>query len=469
MKIMISLFLLTNLIVAKKVTFDEAINLTITNNKELKAKEFETKKAEQSLKEAKAYDYGRLDFAYNISRTNHAGYVFGMKLASKEATFGDFGFGHFIDNMGGLMNPITASQTKSDLLSYKPDQLNNPDARNNFEGKLTYDVPIYTGGKINTAKSMATLQISAKKSLLEYDKKKIAIEVLKAYNGAATAKNFISMLQNSLKITDRFVGTSQRLYNNQLARIIDVKQSQMARQTIRVKLQEAKAKFDVAIAYLKFLTDDKTITDVSKLVFYDRDTSTYELLKVNAIESRDDYNYMKLNTKTMKKKIALDGASSYPTIGAHLEYGLNDNTPTVDTDKDYYLGAIGLRYTIFDGDINNINKQKAKIEYMKTKTYFDYMKSGIELEVNKYYLDFKANKAQIPNKIKIENMAKDILRRTENVYNNNLNFRVNMMFLLMQFENLLKSQADLIKSKYDQTILYGKLQISSGKSLRSIK
>ncbi|OPX27217.1 MAG: hypothetical protein B1H07_02370 [Campylobacteraceae bacterium 4484_166] len=85
------------------------------------------------------------------------------------------------------------------------------------------------------------------------------------------------------------------------------------------------------------------------------------------------------------------------------------------------------------------------------------------------YLDIKANQAQIPNKIKIQNMAEDILRRTEKIYKNNLDFRTNMMFVLMQFENLLKSQADLIKSKYDQTILYGKLQISAGNSLKGLK
>lgn len=187
------------------------------------------------------------------------------------------------------------------------------------------------------------------------------------------------------------------------------------------------------------------------------------------MDNRDDYKSMQLNTQTMKEKVIFDSASAYPMVGAHIEYGLNDDTPTLDVDKDYYLGAVGLKYTIFDGQVSKINKQKAQIDYLKTRTYYEYMKSGIGLEVVKNYLDFMANQTQIPNKIKVKDMAKDILNRTENVYKNNLDFRTNMMFVLMQFENSLKAQATLIQAKYEQTVLYGKLQISTGNSLKDTR
>ncbi|MBT4707937.1 MAG: TolC family protein, partial [Campylobacteraceae bacterium] len=38
------------LIIAKTVTFQEALNLTLQNNKELKAKEYESKKSIEDLK-----------------------------------------------------------------------------------------------------------------------------------------------------------------------------------------------------------------------------------------------------------------------------------------------------------------------------------------------------------------------------------------------------------------------------------
>ncbi|MBT3882720.1 MAG: TolC family protein, partial [Campylobacteraceae bacterium] len=46
------------LIIAKTVTFQEALNLTLQNNKELKAKEYESKKSIEDLKEAQGYKKG---------------------------------------------------------------------------------------------------------------------------------------------------------------------------------------------------------------------------------------------------------------------------------------------------------------------------------------------------------------------------------------------------------------------------
>ena len=124
MRQMVFIVCLSILAIAKSITFDEALNQTIKNNKELKAKEFDSKKAIKELKEAKGYNFGKLEFIENISRTNNAGHVFGMKLASREASFGDFGFNEF--DMSGQTNPLPVV----------PKDLNDPDARTNFETKL---------------------------------------------------------------------------------------------------------------------------------------------------------------------------------------------------------------------------------------------------------------------------------------------------------------------------------------------
>ena len=94
------------LIIAKTVTFQEALNLTLQNNKELKAKEYESKKSIEDLKEAQGYKKGKLEFSEQISRTNNAGYVFGMKLASREASFADFGFSDFLTPIKSLLGVI---------------------------------------------------------------------------------------------------------------------------------------------------------------------------------------------------------------------------------------------------------------------------------------------------------------------------------------------------------------------------
>jgi outer membrane protein TolC len=460
------------LVFAKTVSFQEALDLTLQNNKELKAKELESKKSIQALKEAQGYKKGKLEFSEQISRTNNAGYVFGMKLASREADFGDFGFDEFLTStaMGKIMqnNTNVTPQDMADLLATQPKELNYPDARTNFESKLVYEAPLYTGGKLENAAAMAKLQIKANEAKLSHDKKQIGLEVLKAYNGAVAAKKFIDMTKNAKVITQRFNKKAKELYERNLARIIDVKQSKMAAFSVDAKIEEANTKFKLAIAYLQFLTDDKSITDVREYIVFTPNTNILESLQNNALVSRDDYKWMKLNTDTMKKKIAFDNADSKPMIGAHLEYGMNNDTLDVGdiNNKDYYVAAVGLTYTIFDGDINKAKTQKAKIDYLKTKNYFDYMQEGIALQVKKNYLDFMTQKSTLKQKQKTQEMAEDILKETEDMFANNLKFRTNMMYLLMQLENMLKAQADVIMSQYEHTITSAKLKLSIGSSLK---
>jgi hypothetical protein len=85
---------------AKTVSFNQALAEAEENNLELRAKSYDVELARESIKEPDAYKKGTFTFDETISRTNHAGYVFGMKLASREASFGDFGFSDFLGGVG---------------------------------------------------------------------------------------------------------------------------------------------------------------------------------------------------------------------------------------------------------------------------------------------------------------------------------------------------------------------------------
>ena len=56
------------------------------------------------------------------------------------------------------------------------------------------------------------------------------------------------------------------MYDNRLTRIIDVKQARMAKFSINTNIKEATTKFELAISYLQFLTNDNTITDVDSFI-----------------------------------------------------------------------------------------------------------------------------------------------------------------------------------------------------------
>jgi outer membrane protein TolC len=167
----------------------------------------------------------------------------------------------------------------------------------------------------------------------------------------------------------------------------------------------------------------------------------------------------------MHKKIDFDSAENYPVVGAHVEYGFSDDKITLESSQDYYLAAVGLKYTLFDGFVTSVKEQKAKIEYQKVQHYYSYMKDGISLEVKKNFLEAKTLKKVLKDKTNVAIMAEDILNETMELYSNNLRFRTNMMYLLMQLENMIKAQADVAMTKYNKALAQANLELSLGNSL----
>jgi outer membrane protein TolC len=172
---------------------------------------------------------------------------------------------------------------------------------------------------------------------------------------------------------------------------------------------------------------------------------------------------MKYNTDTMKINIDYEKSSKYPTIGGQVEYGFNDNNFAIDGNHDYYLTAIGLSYTLFDGDIASKKIQKAKVKYKQTRHYFDYMKDGIKLEVEKNFLTLQTKSKILTQKQKAKSLSDEVLIQSSEMYKNHL---INMSNLLMQQANQQKANAETIMARYEKSLASATLKISLGEIIK---
>jgi len=431
---------------ASTISFEQALQETFTNNNELKAKKLNVEIAKQDLAKAKSYDWGNLFISEDISRTNNALYVFGNKLESREATFADFGL---------------ASYVGPSSLYTIPDDLNNPDARTNFKTKVVYEAPLFTGFKIKYAKEIAKLQIKAKQFKFQRDKNKLAIEVLKAYNGVVAAKYFIKALESAKETTTSFVNMTKDLYSQGMIVKSDVLSAESRDSDIDAKMIEAKNKYNLALAYLRFLTGDNDITDVADFKIIISPNSDLKELQQLALKNRNDVKWMQQNVETMQKKVKMDKSVNYPTAGVHLEYGFDDNTLTLSRDKDYYLLAANITYKFLDAGKKQ-DLQKSKIQAQQTALYYKHMQNGIKVDVEQKLLNLKAKTAIIDVKIKNKDLAHTVLNQYEEMYKNGL---INISILLMKQAEAQKADAELIKAKYDQAIAAAELELAVGSSI----
>ncbi len=443
---------LSSMLFAKIVNYDLALKEALQNNMELKAKKLNIDKAQADSEKAQAYDWGKAWIAEDISRSNNALYVFGFKLESREAAFKDFGLAEY--------NPRA-----SNALQKEPKDLNHPEARTNFKTKLVYEVPIFTGYKIQFAQEMAKLQVKANEYKYMNDKNKLAVEVLKAYNGAVAAKAFIIALEKAKETTINFVKMTNNFYKVGMATQVDVLQARKRDSEVDAMIVEAKAKYALALAYLRFLTGDNLISDVGNFKVVIPPNLSLVQLKDIALRYRNDLKWMKANVDTMKKKVKMDESVTYPTVGAHLEYGWDDKKLTISSGKDYFLVAVGLKYIFYDNSIG-ADIKKSKVEALQTSYYYEQMKRGIALQVEQKYLELKAKSAILRNKRVNLDLALQILRKYQIMYKEGM---VNMTILLMKESEVRKARAELIKAKYDEALAAAELKQALGDLIKENK
>ncbi|RXJ85398.1 TolC family protein [Arcobacter cloacae] len=446
-KIYLSL-LLTTLSYAQSVNFDDVLTQTLNNSKDLQQQKLNIDSAKLDTKMIDSINYGKLAITEEFNRTNHAGYVFNSKLSSREASFRDFGF-----------NEMPAPDFT------EPKNLNYPDDRNNFNTKITYDIPLFTGFKLSNQKDILKLQEKANELKYNLDKKSLELEVLKAYNSTVVAKDFVTALEKAKEAVSKIVESANAFHKEGFVTKIDVNEAKVYALNINSSLIEAKNNFQLALAYLKFLSSNDEINDVQELknIYFDFPNKD-ELYKI-ALENRDEIKMQDIQVNATKKNIDIANSAYFPTIYSHLEYGFNDDRLTLDKNKDYYMALIGISLTLFD-DTRNIEKQKSKIEYAKANLNQEKLKDAIKLELKKAILDLEAKEAILEEKIEAKNLANSVLEQAKLQYKNRL---ISMTTLLSQEANYRKNESMLILARYEKSLALANLNLILGKNIKEGK
>ena len=446
-KIYLSL-LLASFSYAQSVNFDKILDLTIKNNKDLKQQQLSIDSSKLDIDYIDSISYGKASLSHEISRTNHSGYVFNSKLSSREATFDDFGFSQM--NEG---------------LKTEPKNLNYPEDRNNFTTKLSYDIPLFTGFKLSNQKDILKLQEKANEIKYNLDVKELEFEVLKAYNSAVVAKDFIKALEKAKESIEFMKNGAIAFHKEGLVTKIDVNEAKVYESNINSQLLEAQNNFQLALAYLGFLSSDDSIKDVEELENIYFKFPNEEELYAKALENRDEVKMQNIQVNASKKNIEIANSSYYPSIYSHLEYGYNDDKVTVDSDKNYYIAMIGISLTLFD-NTRSIEKQKNKIEYQKASLNEEKLKDAIKLELKKAILNLETKEKVLAQKIEAKDLANDILNQAKLQYKNQL---ISMTTLLQQEANFRKNEALLIQARYEKSLALASLNLILGKNIKEEK
>jgi len=385
------------------LTLKKALNILDKNNLEIKIAKFETQMKKYEQKAAEGHSYGKLDLTMMAMRSNDAGNVFGFKLQSREATFGDFGFSEFLGGIGGAMltaggnfgtftNIMSNPAAQAQMLNIAPVDLNFPDARNHFSTKFTYQLPVYTGGKLTEYKNITRSMYEMSKIDLAKVRSIKRFEVKKTFYDIALIRNYIFNLSQIIRNIEKLSNIIYEMKNEGYAQETDKLEVRARMSEARGMLSQARLNQQLAYQFLSFLLN----SDVSSIKSSTTSVKVPKITKAMIYNRNLDIQKARLGYKITGMALELERANFKPMVGAFAEYGSADNKPFNDFfDKDSYTIGMQMQYNIFNGGTDMANLEKARVNRMKVHDQVILAMRGISLKVKKLQTEIGGFNADI--------------------------------------------------------------------------
>jgi outer membrane protein TolC len=412
MKKILTIFLFSGLLgtvnlYANALTLDEALEILRTNNLEIKAAKLDVKSAKQDEQSVKGMNWGKLDFTQDFARSNDAGNVFGFKLTSREANFGDFGAKEFMDNfMGG--NPDYTTP---------PQDLNYPDDRNFFQSKLHYEVPLFTGFALSSYSDIKTSMTKMKSLDKEQIENEKIYQLRKSYYDMALLENSIKNLNKILQNINTLEDMTKNMIDVGYAKKVDLLEVQAKKGNVERLLMQMHSNEQLLYHYISFLLNQKVqnvVTPTSKI-----EMPNYSDSEIVA----NNLDIKKASTGLEIRSSMLDAskANYYPTLGAFAELATADDSFLGDA-SDHLAYTVGARLTwnLFNGGIDSAKIEKSKLDHLKMQSQVNLAKHGIALKVAKIRTEIQSVDNEIASLEKELKLADAIYENYEGRYKEKL-------------------------------------------------
>ncbi len=413
------------------LTLKKALSLANQQNIEIDIAEFDRKIAKLGVKVANGHNFGKLDATLMGLRSNDAGNVFGFKLQSREATFGDFGFDQFLGAFGqAMMKPdgtlgdyntfaqnFGNPQAQKQLLDIVPDKLNNPDARNHYDLKLMYVIPLYTGNKLTNYKKIA--QNMAKMARLNKQKVEAqkSFEIRKTYYDISLLDKFekdLSTIRNNIQ---QLKEATLEFKKEGYAKNTDLLEVESKLSNVQRMLFQARANRELSYDFLSFLLDH----DVKSIKHVSLDTFDCKIPLKNVLKRNRDIKKAQLGLDIQSKMVDVSKATFKPDVGAFVEYGSSDNSFLGDfKEHDRYTFGVQAKLNIFNGGVDANKLEQEKLKRLKVKRQVELARKGIALKYKKIITEISNADKQVESLKKELALAQEIYTNYQERYQEGL-------------------------------------------------
>jgi outer membrane protein TolC len=412
--------------VVKKLSFDQALEITYQNSHTLKQAEYFRKQKEQEAKAAKSLffpnigitaQYVAMSDPIQLDLTDVRDVIVPLyQTLSKYGKFGD---------VPGLTDDI-ATQVIRGKLAQGLGEIENSNWNQMIQKKqfgtvdATFQWPLFTGGKILAANKAANI---GKKDAGENSRVKegeVITELVERYYGLCIAQQAVKVRNEVLNGLQQHLEDAEKMENEGLISHTDVLHAHVFQAQALRELSKARQTEDIINQALQstLVIDDSTKIDPASELFY---LDSIEPESHFAELARD--NNPLLNQVEIKKQLAIQNsqaekANYYPTVALQGAYDIvnKDLSPYA---PDWYVG-IGLQWTLFDWT-ERVNKVKsASFQTKQVEEVQEKAKSDVITLIDKLYHELNMYHEQLIELESSQKYADDYLLARDNEFHQDI-------------------------------------------------
>ena len=415
----------------RQLSLQEAIDLSLRNNKQIKLNAARIDEATASYKGAKENRLPEVSISGSYLRLNNP--TVDLKL-----------------NMGGNKSDTGTSTSSS------------PEVHEVMYGMASASLPLFAGFKIQAGIESAKYLAQAARLDAEQNREEVIQNTIAAYSNLYKARQAVDLVKESLKGSQQRVADFSNLEKNGLMARNDLLKAQLQESNIELSLMDAENNVKIVTVNMNLMLglpeETMLITENDAFSTLPSDVKTLSDWETTALQSRKDISALAAREKAAHAGIKYAKSDFYPSVALTGGY-VAAHIPNFLTITNAVNGGIGVSYKPSSLWKNGSKVAEAKSRLLQVQINQSALDDQVRMQINQNYQNFLLSQRKIEVYNKAVTQAEENYRITKNKYDNSLATTTD---LLDADVAQLQARLNYAYSKADATVAYRKLLQTAG-------
>jgi outer membrane protein TolC len=383
----------------KPITLEQALELSLNNNKEIEEARIQVEQAEAALREQKADLYPTLDLTSGLNYRND------LFIDSIEQR---------IDQQTEDIQANNPDASEEEARQSAEDQFSDTNSSAfGFQSGLGINYDIYNGGRRGANIRTAEKQLRSTELDLERVVEEARFETSRDYYELQNRDAQVEIQQAAVQDASQTLKDAQLLQQAGLGTKFEVLQAEVELSQAQQDLTTAISNQNIARRQLAETLSVSHSTDLATAdTIQEAGVWGLELPEtiVQAFKNRAELEQSLLQREISQEQRTVALSQARPNLSASAEYNLNDDfEDDFDTTDQYQLG-LNLRWRLFDGGAARAGAEQAEKDQEIAETQFANLRNQIRFAVEQAFFQLRSNKNNIATNTKGVRLAEESLR-----------------------------------------------------------